>query len=155
MHSAPAVSYPVGRSRGAAWLLIVIWGLGACCAGLSCYMSDGFGWRQPLMLASVVLAGLAASFGLRHDSRAAELRFDGTHWSLAGAAPARALHAAQQIAVGLDFQSLLLLRLHEAGRPSRWLWLERRAMPERWRDLRRAVYSRAPSAALAADSRRA
>ena len=153
MHSAPSVNYPVGRSRGATRILVVLWVLGACCAGVSCYLFDSVGWRHLLLVFSVVFSGAAAGFGLRRDG-AATLGFDGLHWSLRGADPARAVHAAQAT-VALDLQSLLLVRLSEAGRGRRWVWLEQRAMPERWRDVRRAVYSRAPPAMPAGDPWRA
>ena len=60
-----------------------------------------------------------------------------------------------RVLVALDFQSLMLLRLTEPGRARRWIWIEQRAMPERWRDVRRAVYSRPPSAEPAGDPWRA
>jgi toxin CptA len=153
MHSAPSVTYPVGRSRGATRILIVLWALGACCAGASCYLFDSAGWRQLLLVLSVVFAGVAAGFGLRRDG-AAVLHFDGLCWSLSGADSTRFVRAAQA-AVALDFQSLMLVRLTEPGRARRWIWIEQRAMPERWRDVRRAVYSRTPSAAPAGDPWRA
>lgn len=153
MHSAPSVTYPVGRSRGAGRILIAAWALGACCAGVSCYLLDGAGWRQALLVLSVLFSGVAAGLALRADG-AGELRFDGLGWSLAGADPGRGAHAARAT-VALDLQSLLLLRLAEPGRGARWVWAEQRAMPERWRDLRRAVYSRAPAAAPAGEPWRA
>lgn len=153
MHSAPSVTYPVGRSRGAARILLVLWALGACCAGASCYLIDGGGWRQLLLVLSVVFSGVAAGFGLRRDG-AGTLHFDGLHWSLTEADPSRGVHAAR-VLVALDFQSLMLLRFSEPGRGRRWVWVEQRAMPERWRDMRRAVYSRPPSAAPAGDTWRA
>jgi hypothetical protein len=153
MHSAPSVTYPVGRSRGAARILIAAWALGACCAGVSFYLFDGAGWRQVLLVLSVLFSGGAAALALRGDG-AAELRFDGRHWTLAGAETGRAVVAARA-AVALDLQSLLLIRLAEPGRAVRWVWAEQRAMPERWRDLRRAVYSRAPSASTAGEPWRA
>ncbi|MFH0134122.1 hypothetical protein ACGLHS_28205 [Variovorax sp. VaC1] len=153
MHSAPSVTYPVGRSRGATRILIALWALGAICAGASCYLFDSVGWRQLLLVFSVVFSGVAAGFGLRRDG-AAVLHFDGLRWSLTGADASRSVHEAQAT-VALDFQSLMLVRLAEPGRARRWLWIEQRAMPERWRDVRRAVYSRAPSAAPAADPWRA
>jgi len=158
MHGAPSVTYPVGRSRGAARLLTVVWALGALCAGASCYFFDSVGWRHALLLLSVLFAGAAAGIGLRRDG-AGFLHFDGRLWSLATAAsdasdPARSVLAARAF-VALDLQSLLLLRLSEAGRPNRWLWVERQAMPERWRDLRRAVYSRPPAAETGGDVWRA
>jgi toxin CptA len=153
MHSAPSVTYPVGRSRGATRILVVLWALGACCAGASCYLIDSVGWRQLLLVLSVVFSGVAAGFGLRRDG-AGVLHFDGLHWSLGGADASRSVHAARAL-VALDFQSLMLLRLSEPGRARRWVWVEQRAMPERWRDVRRAVYSRPPSAAPAGDTWRA
>ncbi|WP_307867025.1 hypothetical protein [Variovorax sp. E3] len=144
------MNYPVGRSRGATRILLFLWALGACCAGASCYLFDSAGWRQLLLVLSVVFAGVAAGFGLRRDG-AGVLHFDGLHWTLTGADPTRAVHGARAL-VALDFQSLMLLRLTEPGRARRWIWIEQRAMPQRWRDVRRAVYSRPPSAAPAGDT---
>ncbi len=144
MHSAPAVSYPVGRSRAADRLLFVLWAMGAACAGAAVLQLDALGARAALLAASVLLAGGAAwRFG--QDAAFGELRFDGQCWSLSGP---RALHAAR-VEVGVDLQFLLLVRLTQPEHPRRWLWLERRANPARWHDLRRAVYSRAPTASLA------
>ncbi|MDH6590874.1 toxin CptA [Variovorax sp. TBS-050B] len=153
MHSAPSVNYPVGRSRGATRILIAAWALGACCAGISCYLFDGAAWRQVLLVLSVLFSGAAAALALRSDG-AAELRFDGLCWSLAGSDPGRSVHAARAV-VALDLQSLLLLRLVEPGRAARWVWAEQRAMPERWRDLRRAAYARIPSTSPVAQPWRA
>ncbi|WP_019654119.1 hypothetical protein [Variovorax atrisoli] len=153
MHGAPSVTYPVGRSRGATRILVVLWALGALCAGASCYLFDSAGWRHVLLVASVLFAGVAAGFGLRQEG-VGVLHFDGLCWSLTGGPASRGVHAARA-SVALDFQSLMLLCLSEPGRARRWIWIEHRAMPERWRDLRRAVYSRAPSAASAAEPWRA
>ena len=153
MHSAPSVTYPVGRSRGATRILVVLWALGACCAGASCYLIDSAGWRQLLLVLSVVFSGVAAGFGLRRDG-AAVLHFDGLYWSLTGADPTRSVRAGRAT-VALDFQSLMLVKLAEPGRARRWIWVEQRSMPERWRDMRRAVYSRAPAAEPAGDPWRA
>ncbi len=150
MHGAPSVTYPVGRSRGATRILVVLWALGALCAGASCYLFDSVGWRHVLLVASVLFAGIAAGFGLRHDA-AGVLHFDGLCWSLTGGPGSGGTQDAR-VSVALDFQSLMLLYLSEPGRGRRWIWIEQRAMPERWRDLRRAVYSRPPAAASAADT---
>jgi len=153
MHGAPSVTYPVGGSRGATRILVVLWALGALCAGASCYLFDSGGWRHLLLIASVLFAGVAAGLGLRQQG-AGVLHFDGLCWSLTGGPASRGVHAAG-VSVALDFQSLMLLCLSEPGRARRWIWIEQRAMPARWRDLRRAVYSRAPSAASAAEPWRA
>ncbi|AMM25539.1 hypothetical protein [Variovorax sp. PAMC 28711] len=141
MHSAPSVTYPVGRSRYATRLLALIWAAGACCAGAACYSLDHVGWRGLLLVASTVLAG-AAALGSLIKAPVANLAFDGQRWSLSG-------EPSQQIAdaiVVLDFQVLLLVRLDVPRASARWLWLERRAQPAIWHDVRRALYSRAPSA---------
>jgi hypothetical protein len=141
MHSAPAVSYPVGRSRDADRLLFGLWALGAACAGAAVLHLDAMlGGRAALLALSVLFAG-GAAWRLGRRAMPGELRFDGRDWSLGGVSPTLAARAE----VCLDLQFLLLLRLVEPGRPQRWLWLERRAQPSRWPDLRRAVYSRAPT----------
>ena len=142
MHSAPSVSYPVGRSRNATRLLTVLWVAGACCAGAALFQFDHVGWRHVLILGSVVLTATAARRTLG-PVQPIDLVFDGQDWSLSGLASRKVA----RIVVVLDLQSLLLVRLDEPTRRARWLWLERRARPERWQDLRRAVYSRALSGA--------
>jgi hypothetical protein len=135
MHGAPSVSYPVERSRRAGHLLLAVWLLGAGVAGLACAQSAGTGWREGVLLLCVIVAAFGARAGMCPPGPA-RLVFDGQHWSLAGGAPMTGA------AVALDFQALLLIRLTQPGGAARWVWAERRAMPGRWRDLRRALYSR-------------
>ena len=144
MHSAPSVSFPVGRSRSAARILLVVWVLGACCAGITGRLLDGVGWRLGVLLASTVLAGAWAAWA-QWRQPVGRLQFDGQSWSLNGTPPI----PAARLLPALDLQSLLLVRLVVADRHSHWLWLERRSDPQRWLALRRAVYSRAPSADMA------
>ena len=49
--------------------------------------------------------------------------------------------AEQKLSVIVDFQHLLLLRIENQASASVWLWAEQKAMPERWLDLRRALFS--------------
>jgi toxin CptA len=142
MHSAPSVSYPVGRSRYATRLLVAVWTAGVCCVGLACYLSDHFGWLTVLLAGSAVLAGVAAFVSLSRMP-AAELAFDGQRWSISGR---HAPQAADAVVV-LDFQILLLVRLDVPRAAPCWLWLERPANPARWQDLRRALHARPPAAA--------
>ena len=141
MRSAPSVTYPVGCSRDAGHLLMIVWVVGAFCAGAACYQWNSISWRHTLLALSVLLAG-AAGWQAGWRRPLAEVHFDGQDWSLSGA---QTLQAAQ-ISVHLDIQFLLCARLTQPGQPSQWLWLERRAAPGRWHDLRRAVYSRPPAA---------
>ncbi|RZL88594.1 MAG: hypothetical protein EOP82_22265 [Variovorax sp.] len=152
MHGAPSVSYPVGRSRNADRLLWGVWAIGACCAAAGSYHLDSAGWRAGLLVLSVIAAAVAISRGaLLHRATSSELRFDGQYWAFAGAPALRTARAA----VALDFQSLLLVCLTEPRRRRCWVWVDRRAMPERWQDFRRAVYSRPPSADQAPEPGRA
>jgi len=142
MHTPPAVSFPAGRSRSADLLLLVLWGLGAGCAGVAISQLGAAGARAALLASSVLCAGLAC-WQFRQKLAPGVLRFDGQHWSLtSGRSHASPAGRAQ---VGLDLQFLMLVRLVAPQGVTRWLWLERRADPARWPDLRRAVYSRAPT----------
>jgi uncharacterized membrane protein YhfC len=102
-----------------------------------------------LLALSIIGAGAAAWRSALRRTASAELSFDGRHWSLAGSSGLRAAEAK----AALDIQFSLLVCLTDADRSRRWVWLDRSTLPERWQDLRRAVYSRAPLASPIADSR--
>jgi len=138
MHGAPSVSYPVGRCRFAALALAAIWLLGgAALAGWHLYAATS-AWRQVLGLSVWLAAGGWAALAWWRSPRG-ELSWDGAHWRFAqeSAAPPRA---------ALDLQQLMLLELG-SGPGRRWLWVERSSAPSYWDALRRAVYSRAKTAA--------
>lgn len=88
-----------------------------------------------------VLAAGAAAFSHWKATPTGQLRWDGQGWLWEGVGDQTGA-ASQQLLVIADFQHLLLLRLEDPVRASLWLWAERRAMPERWLDLRRAVFAR-------------
>ncbi|NDZ12538.1 hypothetical protein C7T35_24915 [Variovorax sp. WS11] len=138
MHGAPSVSYPVGRSRIAGRFLLLLWICGACCVAAACLRLDKADWRFGLLVVSVLGAGGAAWASSLRRGPFSLLNFDGLRWSIPGAA---GLHGADA-RVALDGQSWLLVRLAEPRHAARWVWLERRALPQRWQDLRRGVYSR-------------
>lgn len=138
MHSAPSVTYPVGRSRVWGLAAGLIWLCGALVTGLWCYQVDSVGWRQWLAMVSVlVCGGVAVVCWLA--SPEGELQWDGLGWLWA----AQGVQVAGLLTVHLDLQQYLLLCLCSEPGGRRWLWLEQRNQPGRWRDLRRAVYSRA------------
>ncbi|WP_038208320.1 hypothetical protein [Xenophilus azovorans] len=141
MHSAPSVSYPVGRSRFAAGLFAALWLAGAACAGLWLHQNPADPARAAALATALALTALAAVHALGRVPPS-PLAWDGAYWHLGtdGAAMRMATAAA-----GLDLQGVLLLRLAEPGQAPRWLWLERGWAPERWNALRRAVYCRPPS----------
>jgi len=148
MHSAPSVTYPVARSRGAQRLLLAIWLLGAGAAALSCLQSGGAAWRQGLPVLAVLASGAACWIAFRRDSAGGTLNFNGRQWSLSGPGGV----AGARLRLALDLQALLLVRLEARDARQRWIWLDRRSLPARWLDLRRAIHSRAaPEAILSAD----
>ncbi len=137
MYSAPSVSYPVRRPSRARLLSTLFWAWGAAGIGVWCYQADSLGGRQLAALALLLLtAGLTWRAGQHAPN--GELHWDGQYWSLAGNRPVSTAEAT----VHLDFQSLLLIRL-KVDHVTRWLWLDQRASPERWRAVRRALFARA------------
>lgn len=145
MHSAPSVTYPVQRSNKALLLLMTFWLLGVVSVGVWCYQADRLGVRQITALAALFLTAGAVCWGavFAPDGR---LHWDGQYWSLDGTHP---VPAAQAMVV-LDFQSLLLLRL-KVDRSVTWLWLDRQARAEQWRDVRRALFASPVSAGKTSD----
>ncbi|MEJ7687628.1 MAG: hypothetical protein WKG52_11885 [Variovorax sp.] len=151
MHSAPSVSYPVGRSRNARLLLLALWTSGVGSAAAALFSAPRVDWRSGLMVLSVLFAGAVAWRAPWTRKSSAELTFDGRHWLLVGADG----FGAAEVKVALDIQFSLLVYLAEANAARRWIWLDRSDLPERWQDLRRAVYSRAPLADSVAAPRHA
>ena len=135
MHSAPSVSYPVGRTLFAGLLAAGLWSAGAAVTLLWLRESDAPGWRQVVGAVALGLIGVRSVLAWLRSPRG-ELHWDGTGWT----APQEA--GAGSLEVALDLQQVLLVRWH-APQSAHWLWLERRSCPHRWLDLRRAVYSRA------------
>jgi toxin CptA len=142
MHSAPSVSYPVGRSRFAAGLLLGVWLLGTAAVALWSTLLRVPGWWLVASVWLVLVAGLCAVWNWWW-APAGVLSWDGESWSWSAAGPG----GTGGLKVGLDLQHWLLLRWTGTD-TSRWLWLERARHAERWEDLRRAVYSRARPQAL-------
>lgn len=87
----------------------------------------------------IILAGCSVFLGLK-SARSGVLEWDGQvwHWESTGY---QAGVAEYQVVVAADFQHMVLLQLENQANARLWLWTERSALPERWLDLRRAVYS--------------
>jgi len=129
MRHAPSVSYPVGRSRFEAGLLLAL-GLVTACVLLAWQLqtpTPSMLWALPWLLLVML--------GWRHWRAAPQgvLRWQGGQWCF-DAVPI----AAPQ--VRLDLQGVMLLQI-SAHSPA-WLWLSRRSVPAQWNALRRAVYAR-------------
>jgi toxin CptA len=145
MHSAPAVSFPVGRSRfqvmflGGAWLL----GIAVCAYwAADVEVAD---WRQATTLAVLLVGGLCAAWQIKQSPQGA-LKWEGQHWvlQLASNPPVTAPPQAQagDVALHVDLQFFMLLRFQNLARRTYWLWLDRSAPQTRWLALRRAVHGR-------------
>ncbi|WP_092130665.1 hypothetical protein [Polaromonas sp. YR568] len=140
LHNAPPVVYPLGRSRFLGALLLGLWLLGL--VALLLWYFQGAAqpdWRIALMGSSLLGAGVAAGLAWQR-APVGRLAWDGEIWRWEGPAYQAGIVEYELSVLG-DFQQLLLLRLENPDHPSLWLWVERRAMPQRWLDLRRAVYS--------------
>jgi hypothetical protein len=135
MHSAPSVTYPVGRSSFLGGLLVLIWWAGAGAVGFAWLVAGLGGWRAALACA-VLLFSAAAAMHLWHALAAGTLRWDGHAWYGPGSAD-----GPRPVYVHLDLQRHLLVRLPGVSGRSQWLWLASSSDPSRWQDLRRAVYS--------------
>src|SRR6218665_487219 len=138
----PAVQYPLQRSAvlGA---LLVFWLLGsamvlAAWVGVGARSAWGAGWvaAGPWARAGALYFWLGQFSGL--------IRWDGRAWALETSRPgAISWPLSGPPEVLLDMQTQLWLCVRPMERRRIWLWRERSSQPERWLDLRRAVYSRA------------
>jgi toxin CptA len=137
MHNAPSVSYPVGRSRFSAGVLLLIWLVAAVAIARWWAQVQAPGWRVGAAALLLVCAGLWAAWNWAH-SPVGSLAWNGAAWNWAS----RQASEEGEPEVSLDLQRWLLLRWSSDQR-IRWFWVERGRGVERWDDLRRAVYSRA------------
>lgn len=140
MYNAPAVSYPVGRSRFQGWLLVVVLAAGASSLGVWAMQSDQLGWRH-VAAAGLWLASASVAIWAWWRSPEGLLTWDTKSWSWASGDHIR------QVTVSpvLDSQSVLLLCLREPEERALWVWPARRTAPARWLALRRAVFAPHPT----------
>lgn len=136
MHSAPAVTYPVGRSRCHGRLLGVT-GLASVLLGLLWrYQGDPGAWRQALFGLSLLGVQLVAA-QVWYCWPPASLHWDGQswHWSDVQAT------ACGTVTPHIDMQSCMVLSLRTDKGDRLWLWPERSRDPAHWHALRRAVFA--------------
>ncbi|WP_146100171.1 hypothetical protein [Limnohabitans sp. TS-CS-82] len=141
MHSAPSVSYPVGRCAFQRWLY-------AFFVVLTSAMLLVWAFNQGLTATwyvAVAAAALGLLLGWRALGQVGTLTWDGQVWCLhdQGLGLEDALG---DVHVALDVQKALLLRWLPASdtlqAKPQWLWLGSQSADNRWQDLRRAVYQR-------------
>jgi toxin CptA len=138
-HNAPPVVYPLGRSRFQSSLLLGLWLAGLLLVSSWVYVVQKMDWRTVLSIFSVFAAGVATYIGTKSAS-AGRLCWDGDVWRWETLSY-QAGTAEYNVSVVIDFQHKLLLRLQEQSQAKVWIWVERQTAPERWLDLRRALYS--------------
>jgi len=134
MHRAPAVSFPVTRSR---WHVraIVLLSLLALASTLAFAHGQSLYTVRTLILAcATVVVGLLAVQAWR-KSPAGCLRWDGAQWHWSGFAAAQACRLHLQ----MDFQRVLLVCVSAHAQRPIYLWLEAAADSAAWNAVRRAV----------------
>jgi len=143
MHNAPAVSFPVGRSRFYAAVVVGVLSVSASTLVLWAAQADALVLRH--MVAA--LLWLISSVGVVRTWRQAPvgvLHWDGQVWTWRCGDDDK--HLDRVVDVVLDVQSALLLRL-SAQAQSIWVWPEQQMAPLHWLALRRAVFAPQSSAA--------
>jgi toxin CptA len=126
-------------------MLFALWVAGLLSVMLWLYLSRQADWRLALALVAVLGAGGAARNSWTH-APVGQLAWDGEAWRWESARYQTGI-AGYDLSVVADFQRRVLVRLENQAHAKLWLWVDRRAMPERWLDLRRAVYSPRKSSA--------
>lgn len=138
MHNAPAVSFPVGRSRFEGGLLLA--GFLLACSVAALWIGDQapMDWRPALALLAAVLTGLVAGWRW-FRAPSGMLHWDGQQWQLelaSAALPGRAI-------MRLDLQAWILLEFQAETGQLHWFWLHHDRQTRRWSALRRALCARA------------
>lgn len=141
MHSAPSVSYPVGRCAFQRQLCLFLMLVTTAVLGVWS-LNQGFtrGWCVAALLA--VLGGFFGAWSLRF---VAKLTWSGQLWCLHDRSDGMP-DVFGNVEVILDSQKTLLVRWQPTSdklfTPSVWLWLGAEQSNSRWQDLRCAVYQR-------------
>ena len=144
MHSAPSVSYPVGRSSFWGNCLLACWMVGAGVALVWHLSPQAPAWSWWLADLTVLGSGILAWRLCRH-SPVGRVLYRGGLWTLEHRRNGKdAQDVAGQLQVRLDLQKGLLCVWQRPDGRRLWLPLDARADPLRWKDLRRAVYSPGP-----------
>ena len=136
MHSAPAVTYPVGRSRLHGALLVGI----ALATSLVGLLWRNLGSPENLHQGFFAMAAIGfwlLSFQAWRRTPDGKLHWDGQAWSWTSGATL----VAGMVGIHLDLQFCMVLSLGTGDGTRVWLWPERNSDPMHWNALRRAVFS--------------
>ena len=138
-HNAPPVVYPLTRSSFLGGLLLGFWLASFISVLLWWHLARQLDWGMALAFFAVGAAGISTRTSWK-NLPSGQLVWDGEIWRWESSSYQTGI-AEHRLSVIVDFQRHLLLRLENQARANLWLWAEQSAMPERWLDLRRAVYS--------------
>jgi toxin CptA len=138
-HNAPAVVYPIGRSRFQLWFSLVLWLIGLLLVMLWCLSSRRLDWRIGLGCAAVLLSGWSLWWGWR-TAATGQLSWDGISWRWENVRD-QSVSGEMDLFVVVDLQQIMVVLIDGGIRKRLCLCAERSAFPERWLDFRRAVYS--------------
>ncbi len=145
--------YALRRSRLLGGLLVAL--LLVSATGLMIWLIQTGDVQSPLRISAAACIWWVAAASAFHGwffQPSGGIRWDGMTWTLEASSSGvawRALSGPPEVV--LDLQSHLWLCVIPVGHRRTWIWLECSAQPERWLDLRRAVYSRAKPGADNAD----
>lgn len=140
MRNAPAVRYPVGRSRFLMLASGASWAAGAGLCGWWLTLEGYPAWRTPMAIGVIVVTAWLGLHTLHH-LKAGLLRWDGEvwHWSEVDGSGTEVPLA--QVGVEMDLQSRMALRIAMQDGISSWIWVEARSLPLDWLALRRALFA--------------
>jgi len=145
MHNAPAVSFPVGRSRFYAAMVLGVLTLSASTLVLWVTQADALVLRH---LIGALLWLISAGWAVRawRQTPVGVLHWDGRVWTWRVGNAGDNMDLVVDVAVVLDVQIAVLLRL-SAQNELIWLWPEQRMAAHQWLALRRAVFAPKPASA--------
>jgi len=138
-HNAPPVTYPLRRSPVKALIYGVVWFAVLAVVVSWIWLSRNSSMALLLGIGALALSALAGIFGMK-SSPIGQLVWDGQRWHWESLAY-QVGTAEYEVFVAADFQHIVVLHIKNHANASLWLWAERGAFPERWLDLRRAIYS--------------
>jgi hypothetical protein len=137
MHNAPAVSFPVGRSRFQGGLIATLASAGFFTVLVWAWQSDVLGWLQGVGLGLWVASFVWAAWQWWRTPEGS-LSWDGMVWTWASFGSSVVVLPS----VHLDLQRAMLLRLRTEEGLTSWVWIERTRHPVRWMAIRRAIHAR-------------
>ena len=142
MRNAPAVRFPVARSLFAAWLLVMLWAVGAVSTLMFAASPNQPTWIFAAALPFCLVLGFLALAHWR-KSPVGVLSWDRKQWQIAFGSPGLAEPVALlQVSVRLDLQSTMLATFCTSSGQRLWIWMDKGADGARWRKLRQAIFSR-------------